>query len=200
MTNDNKGVRHRLKKFGCLLIMLTASACTTSAEHHSHPLAAPPSFDAAYTVPDTHYNMNIVPVRSDVLAALDSDPNVPSGFNDTPVNVSAAEGANCNIQDRFDRNALIAYEWGQNTQNRLGLDVDGIGWGGGEIEQVKLQYTFRLQPERPKKMGCRYTSGWQGMVGSGYNEMFMRPENEGAKADFNELRRDFETRWETVWD
>lgn len=106
----------------------------------------------------------------------------------------------CSIRDMFDRKAMLAYEWGNNTRSRLSFDVDGVGLDSLDVEGVKLEYAFRLQPEKPKKMGCRYSSQWQGMVGSGYNEMFMRGDNEGARRELNELRNDLETRMESLFD
>jgi|GEM_PF-1827532 len=200
MTNNNMRVCHRLKKVGYLLILLTATACTTSAEHHTNPLAAPPTFDVAHATPYTHHktsstsaeNEQNIAANEPVLGASYSEP-------DKQLSLSAAEGVNCNIKDRFDRKAVLAYEWGRHTRSRLGLDVDGVGFGS-DFEGVKLQYTLRLQSEKPRKMACRYKSEWQGMIGSGYNEMFLRPEHEGAKADFRELRHDVEDRWDMIWD
>lgn len=187
--------------------MLTASACKTTAQHHVNSLAAPPSIDVAYASPDTHYNMHYVDTLVDAsvrtLSATDTVDETPLPYSapEARLALSAAEsGANCNIKDRFDRKAVLAYQWGNHTRSRLALDVDGIGFDGGDIEGVKLEYTFRLQKEKPRKMGCRYQSNWQGMVGSGYNEMFLRPEDQGAKADLRQLRQDIQTRWDTVWD
>ena len=80
----------------------------------------------------------------------------------------------CSVKDRFDRKYILAYQWGQTGENQLGLDVDGIGFDGGEVEGIKLEYKMRLQPIKNKKEKCRYESGWQGMLGSGYNEFFLR--------------------------
>lgn len=113
--------------------------------------------------------------------------------------ISAGQ-TDCSIRDMFDRKAMLAYEWGNNTRSRLSFDVDGVGLDSLDVEGVKLEYAFRLQPEKPKKMACRYSSQWQGMVGSGYNEMFLRGDNEGARREINELRQDLETRLETVFD
>ncbi len=80
----------------------------------------------------------------------------------------------CSIKDRIDRDDLIAYQWGR---NRLGVDVDGINMRSTEMESIKFQYTLRLQDHKTRKEKCRYESGWQGMIGSGYNEMFIRQED-----------------------
>lgn len=80
----------------------------------------------------------------------------------------------CSLHDRFDRKAVVAYEWGR---SRLSLDVDGVSLGGGGERGVHLKYKIRFQPEKTKKQRCRYSSPWQGLVGSGYNELFVRKED-----------------------
>lgn len=84
------------------------------------------------------------------------------------------EEKECRLKDRFDRKALLAYEW---SRSRVALDVDGfnVGWDGvSEFESVKLEYRLRLQPEQTPREKCRYESRWQGALGSGYNEFFRR--------------------------
>jgi hypothetical protein len=90
----------------------------------------------------------------------------------------------CSVKSRFDREALMAYEWGDGGRQRLALDVDGIGFDQFDLEQVRLEYKIRLSAEPTKKQRCRYASSWQGMLGSGYNEMFVR---EGGDTIWNEL-------------
>lgn len=84
------------------------------------------------------------------------------------VKTSVRDG--CSINDRFDREALIAYEW---DRKRLSLDVDGIG-GGSEDSGMRLEYRIRLQPEKTDKQKCRHSASWQGLLGSGYNELVVR--------------------------
>ncbi|MGH1403019.1 MAG: hypothetical protein ACRBDL_02135 [Alphaproteobacteria bacterium] len=86
--------------------------------------------------------------------------------------VTPPEG--CRVQDRFDRKALVAYEW---DRSRLSLDVDGIGMDGADVDMVRLEYKIRFQPEKTKKQRCRYPSRWQGLVGSGYSELIVREED-----------------------
>jgi len=91
---------------------------------------------------------------------------------------------NCSIKDRIDRDALIAYEW---KRNRLSMDVDGVG--GGDMGMI-MTYKIRLQPEKTKKQKCRYNSSWQGMIGSGYNELMVR-EDDTLQEHFGKMRREF---------
>lgn len=78
---------------------------------------------------------------------------------------------NCRTKDRFDRKALMAYEW---DRSRLSVDVDGINLNQRNLEGVFVKYKLRIQPEKPKKLKCRYPSAWQGLIGSGYNELILR--------------------------
>lgn len=80
----------------------------------------------------------------------------------------------CRIKDRFDRDAALAYEWGR---SRLALDVDGVNLSGGSERAFRLEYKMKFQPEKTKKQRCRYSSSWQGLIGSGYNELFVRQED-----------------------
>ncbi len=80
----------------------------------------------------------------------------------------------CSMKQRFDRKDLVAYEW---NNNRLGFDIDGVGLGSISLDGGMLVYKMKLQAIKPKKSNCRYKSGFQGLVGSGYNEFFRREGN-----------------------
>lgn len=92
----------------------------------------------------------------------------------------------CRINDRFDRKALVAYHW---DRNRLALDVDGINLGGSGNKGVRLEYRLRLQPGKTRKEKCLYESNWQGLIGSGYHELFVR-ENDTVWQELRRMRRD----------
>lgn len=99
--------------------------------------------------------------------------------------------AGCGLKDRFDRSETIAYQWGQ---NRLGFtyDTDGTDFKGGF-----LRYRLKFQPLQTSKERCQYKSAWQGLVGSSYNELFLRKNNtvwDGVKV----LRLDAESRLDTL--
>jgi hypothetical protein len=86
--------------------------------------------------------------------------------------------ANCSLSDRFDRDGALAYNF-NDRQTRLSLHVDGdAGFGGFEVEKVMLKFRYKFQkPAHSRKDACRYPSGFQGLVGSGYNEFFRRRNN-----------------------
>lgn len=88
--------------------------------------------------------------------------------------VKQSEQKECRLKDRFDRKVLLAYEW---NRSRVALNIQGlnVGWSGvSGFEGAKLEYKLRIQPEKTHREKCRYTSHWQGLIGSGYNEMFLR--------------------------
>lgn len=152
-----------------------------------------------------HHDVSVAPMP--IAASYDFDradtdvvvpPNVPAGralhvqnqnteiLNAVSYKSDAPEKktANCSIKDRIDRDALIAYEW---SRNRLSMDVDGMS--GGDTGMM-LTYKIRLQPEKTKAQKCRYGSKWQGMIGSGYNELMVR-DDDTLQDHFGKMRREF---------
>ncbi|MDB2682890.1 hypothetical protein N9Z27_01390 [Alphaproteobacteria bacterium] len=120
------------------------------------------------------------------------------GVIDAPHDIKASLDAqtlpaHCKPKHRFDRKALIAYEWGD---SRLAFDVDGLNMTSTNIEAATIKYRYRFSPDpkRPyktKREKCRYQSGWQGMLGSGYNEFFLREEDTVYK-DVHKLINDLD--------
>jgi len=101
-------------------------------------------------------------VAQDVLGGADDSSNVTLRLETSEVIKS------CRIKDKFDTDALIAY---QMEEGRLSLDVDGIGYDSQKVNKVYLNYTVSLQPELEKKDHCRYASNYQGILGSVYSEI-----------------------------
>jgi hypothetical protein len=98
----------------------------------------------------------------------------------------------CRLKDRFDRKAVLAYRWGR---NRLALDVDGVNIASTDIEGVKLEYKLRMHPEKSWREKCLYASGWQGLIGSGYNELIAR-ENDTVYKELRKIRIDVQNKIE----
>lgn len=157
---------------------LTLSGCITSET--SAPLAPqPPEIRHSLTQPQKTTSQNYA-AREDValpkiLSMIAAEPlssdivGLPPETQNIPKDISQSyDSAKCRINDRFDNKALLAYEWDRNrvAMNVGGSDVSGSG--------MILSYKIRLQPEKTSKQKCRYNSQWQGIVGSGYNELVLR--------------------------
>lgn len=174
--------------------ILTLPGCVTSDT--SAPLAPSPPEMNFSTIEDPKFEPHYFagnPVAEPIAVELAGTQDTGFAEREQPVEGAphAVEAValgedKCRIQDRFDRKALLAYEW---EHKRLGLDVDGIGLGGGDDSGIKLEYTINLQRQKNKYQKCRYSSQWQGLIGSGYHEMFIRQENT-VWEDLRDMRRD----------
>lgn len=157
--------------------LLTLSGCVTSHSTASiAPLPPQGQHEFIETDASLHSAHYFVPVKSEDSAALPyADIELYESNNKIVSNLSLESDVQnkCRLKDRFDREAILAYEW---NRSRFALDVDGIG-GGGDQSGARIQYTIRLQPEKTDKQKCRYKSSWQGLMGSGYNEFILRKEN-----------------------
>ena len=190
-----------------LIIALASTGCVSSGKNTSLSLApAPPKRAVAdfYTVKperaklaaapsfstladntgyireggknDDNIIASNVPGITPLYTAMQNDITGHNQDTDYKIYVSPNKksGDKCKIKYRFDRKEVLAYEWGR---NRLGFDVGGVKLGGGGINSVKIRYRLRIHPEKTKKEKCRYPSHWQGLIGSGYNEIFLRDED-----------------------
>lgn len=85
----------------------------------------------------------------------------------------------CGIGDRFERGATLAYNF-KDEQNRLALNVGMSGPSFSdptriEFKNVILRFTHKFSKPIPNKRDkCRFKSGFQGLVGSTYNDFFVR--------------------------
>jgi hypothetical protein len=170
-----------------LLILSTVfglSGCVTLSNKVSALAPSPPEvrFSTLYQEPGTSElnryliepKPDIKPVTAkDVLIAASGIPIVTQGLGKN-LSEEKDNTKKCRFKDRFDRKAVLAYEWGR---NRLALDIDGLSLAGADVQAFKLQYRLRLQPEKTRTEKCRFQSSWQGLIGSGYNELFLRDED-----------------------
>jgi hypothetical protein len=91
----------------------------------------------------------------------------------------AAKSLGCNIKDRFDRGAALAYNF-DDRQSRLALHLSMEGPSFSDPTRLQLnsmmvRYTHQFsKPPQSKKEKCRVESNFQGVVGSAYNEFFVR--------------------------
>jgi hypothetical protein len=113
------------------------------------------------------------------LTVADYDPQA----TENPAKIGLSEGEakqlGCKIRDRFDRGATFAYNF-DNQQTRLSfhLGLNGPSLGAPtqmEFKSVFVRYTHKFsKPPEGKREKCRFQSNVQGLIGSAYNELFVR--------------------------
>lgn len=190
---------------------LSLSGCITT--DHSAPLAPPPEkisspYNQDFAVAKTEnaqnadlaaekdvavssQDLHLSPMLQNLMAqGVVRHSSVMAETGDAlSLNGSKKEKSNCRWKDRLDRDAVVAYEW---SRNRLSMDVDGVNMSGDGEYGVYVEYRLRFQPEKKKKERCRYKSAWQGMVGTGYHEFFVREEDtvwQGIKEDVKGIQK-----------
>lgn len=87
----------------------------------------------------------------------------------------------CSIKDRFDRSSTLAYNFSEG-QDRLELNVKAKGPsltnpGRFEFNGIGIRFTHKFQNIKTPKERCRYESPFQGLVGSAYNEFYLRKDD-----------------------
>lgn len=196
-----KGTAKQIKKLAgrfvvLAIVLFLVSGCATDSPYYT--LAPPPpAFD-----PSGAHAMQIQPVQLNSIAPASMEGMAATPVADSTtlsdVEIGSALAArrkgfvsDCSIGDRFDRDMTLAYNF-RDGQSRLGLDVDGLSYDSLKVEAVKLEFRYRFSPGKTKKEKCRYESGFQGLVGSAYNE-FVRREH-------NTIWNDIEDRGLNFWD
>lgn len=194
---NSGGIRVISGSLCAVVALLLVSGCAASSRDYA--LAPPPPREDLTTF-QLDRNKAQAYAASETLSVIETASGLPA-LSEQAIMAAEQEAASlkdCRIQDRFDRDGTaIAYQWGQSHRNRLGLEVDGIGFDGGSLEGMKLTYTMRLQPKKTKKERCRYNSHWQGLIGSGYNELMLREKNT-VWQELRKLSSDVEGRLDTL--
>ncbi len=179
-------IRELAQNLFCLFCLLTVSGCMTSGI--SQPLAPlPPGYNSSIShsmafsdlrrsgLVDTE--IDFVPDYAAAVSAV-GHVDMADGISGASLGLSEEKKkTRCRLKDRFDRKALMAYEW---DRSRLSMDVDGVNMTSfGQDMAVRIEYKMRIHPEKPrnKKTLCRGHLKFQGLVGTGYHEFFERDEN-----------------------
>ncbi len=113
------------------------------------------------------------------LAVEDYDPK--SSVNPAKMGLSEdqSKALGCSIGDRFDRGATLAYNF-DDHQSRIALHLSMNGPSFSEPTQVEfnsvmVRFTHKFsKPPESKRDKCRFQSNFQGLIGSAYNEFFIR--------------------------
>lgn len=180
-------------KFMAMFALLTFSACSTSGSYNVTLAPLPPGHSemaaSGHGSPMTGQQANrITP------AAGKKTYRETARQERAVLAVGTRSAPDCSVKDRFDRDALFAYEFGTQGRNRVAFDVDGLNMDSTEIEEVKISFTYRLQADRPRKERCRYKSNYQGLIGSGYNEMVQRDSGHTVWHEIRDARYEIEDR------
>lgn len=184
----------RMIYFFLLVSVLMVAGCSTS--NHKLGLAPiPPEF----TPKAEREDISRVAIRdvSEIETASGSLPTTEGVRVFHALSPKSQDVKKCRIKDRFDRKEVLAYEWGD---NRLGFDVGGLNladFGDFNVERVRVAYRLKLQPNKSKKERCLYPSSWKGIVGTSYNELFIR-ETDTVWDELDLLQKDIEDRWESL--
>lgn len=157
-------------KFGFFVFAsLLMSACAAERESFAPP---PP---ALHNAPYASGSETLLAQDLNAIApAAFEQISVPfTGDGQTAAYTETYPDSDCSMGDRFDRDMTLAYDF-EDGQTRLGLDVDGLSIDSMEVSQVTIEFRYRFEPVKARKERCRYASPVQGLVGSVYNELFVR--------------------------
>jgi len=196
-----RGLENLYKSFFVpTFVMLTLSGCITS--NKSDPLALMPPVVSLQSINDqsklqASYHLNST-IKNDAISSnvidkphsvfIEREDDNLRAIGDIKVALddknNKKSNKKCRIKDRFDRKAILAYEWGY---KRIALDVDGVNLKGNSRKGIKLEYKMNLQRKKKKIQKCRYKSKWQGLIGSGYHEMFVR-ENDTVWGELRSIK------------
>ena len=176
-----KSTKEFSKSLFCLFSLLTLSGCMTSGT--SLPLApSPPDRSHSISYTDSSKDGHVsqeggvdVAFLPDYSESVSSITSIRVAEMDVSANLSENNSYKCRMKDRFDRKAVLAYEW---DRSRLSMDVDGVNMSDmGSDMAIRIEYKLRIHPEKPKKAKCRAGAKWQGLIGTGYHELFVREED-----------------------
>lgn len=136
----------------------------------------PPTFTSASPMNDSPY-LEVAPASGEIVSTPSEAWRAMAALKPQAGLITAG----CRLQDRFDRESLIAYEF-MDGQARIGLnlklDSGGIANPGKmEMKSAMIKFRYRFQEGKQGKEKCRYNSPVQGLVGSAFNELHERKDN-----------------------
>lgn len=114
------------------------------------------------------------------LSVADYDPKYLENPAKLGLSEDQSKALGCDLGDRFDRGATLAYNFKDNqTRLALHLSLEGPKFSDPtrlELNSVLIRYThkFSKPPSSNRREKCRFQSSFQGLLGSAYNEFFVR--------------------------
>ncbi len=156
---------------GLALCALLTSGCA-GPERRSLSFDPPPESSWASTARPAG-DLSFIPGKSEAIL-------LPGDTGEAqPMATLAMRG--CSIKDRFDRSSTLAYHF-NGGQERVELDVSAKGPsfsdpGRFEVKGVAIRFVHKFQNIKSRKERCRFESPVQGLIGSAYNEIYMRQDD-----------------------
>lgn len=159
-------------KLNILLLALLLSGCARGESSYS-----PPS-DYSGNFVDSHVH---VPMAAGYTPGWSGSAS-SSSYRPSAQAFGQGGGEGCGFAGRFDNRSALAYNFDDN-RSQIGLNMSLNDHGSGMVNVSRAVIVFRYKfdrvksPAREEKEKCRYASPWQGLVGSSYNELFLRDHN-----------------------
>ena len=156
--------------------VMLLTACLGSGGRYNSASAPPPSF-----TPTNYQSTGVdagsimqaqtLPIETRQAMTDAQKAAFSSGTGAGAGGVKEEYSSNCSMGDRFDRKETLAYNFSDN-QTRLGLKVSTSG--ATAFKGFKLQLTYKFDKPGHTSKKCKFSSPYQGLVGSAYNELFLR--------------------------
>jgi hypothetical protein len=167
----------RTGRMGVLLLSFFLSGCMGSTMRYSD--VPPPDYWYANGFnSDSHVH---TPMSEQYSSASRTGDEGGGSYTYGAPTFTEAGADGCSIGDRFDHRATLAYNFDERHQLALNMRVnDDSGSMGVSRAVVVFRYKFpaaKASRTEQKHAKCRYDSHWQGLVGSTYNELFLRDHN-----------------------
>jgi hypothetical protein len=158
-------------KLNILLLALLLSGCARGDAAYS------PSSDYGGYFVDSHVH---VPMAAEFSAGWPGSAAASSSYRTTAQALAQDGGDRCSFAGRFDSHSALAYNFDDN-RSQIGFNMSVNDHGAGLVNVSRAAVVFRYKFDQvkspPRAEKCRYASHWQGLVGSSYNELFLRDHN-----------------------
>ncbi len=157
-------------KLNILLFALLLSGCARGDASYT------PSSDYSGYFADSHVH---VPMGIGASPGWSGSAASASSYKPAPA-LAQGGGDGCSFSGRFDNRSALSYNFDDN-RSQLGFNMSVNDHGSGMVNVSRAVIVFRYKFDQvkspPREEKCRYASHWQGLVGSSYNELFLREHN-----------------------
>jgi hypothetical protein len=159
-----------------LLLALALSGCMGSGSRYSD--VPPPDYWYNGSSTDSHEH---VAMSDQYSAATPTHDEGGRSYTYGAPSFTPADYDGCKITDRFDNRSTIAYNFDDRHQLAFNMAINDDGGSMG-VSRAVVVFHYKFDAPKPsrsdaRRAKCRYDSHWQGLVGSTYNELFLRDHN-----------------------